>query len=169
MMRLADSIIHGAKRIAAELRPSILDDLGLVEAIESQAQEFQARTGIVSVFHSMLDTIPLNREQSIAVFRIVQEALTNILRHANATRVDIAADEQAGEFILTVRDNGKGITDEAKSRPLSLGLLGMEERAHLAGGTIEVTGSDGRGTTVALRVPVSRTAAGLTRSAPDQS
>ena len=82
----------------------------------------------------------MNHEQSIAVFRIFQEALTNILRHANATRVDIAADEQAGEFILTIRDNGKGITDEAKSRPLSLGLLGMQERAHLVGGTIDITG-----------------------------
>jgi signal transduction histidine kinase len=158
MMRLADSIIHSARRIASELRPSILDDLGLLEAIESQVQEFQARTGIVSSFDSTLDTVPLNREQSVAVFRIVQEALTNVLRHANATRVDIAADEEAGEFILTIRDNGKGIADEVKSRPLSLGLLGMRERAHLVGGTIAITGTPGKGTTVTLRIPISRPA-----------
>jgi signal transduction histidine kinase len=158
MTRLADSIIHGAKRIASELRPSILDDLGLLEAIESQVQEFQARTGIVSSFDSTLDTIPLNREQSVAVFRIIQEALTNVLRHANATRVDIAADEQAREFILTIRDNGNGIADEVKSRPLSLGLLGMQERAHLVGGTIDIVGAPGKGTTVTLRIPISRLA-----------
>ena len=155
-MRLADSIINGAKRIASELRPSILDDLGLIEAIESHAQQFQDRTGITSSFDSTVDTIPLNREQSIAVFRIFQEALTNILRHANATRVNIAADEQAGDFILTIRDNGKGITHEDKSRPLSLGLLGMQERAHLVAGTIDITGIAGKGTTVTLRVPLSR-------------
>ena len=155
MMRLTDSILNGAKRIASELRPSILDDLGLIEAIESQAQQFQDRTGITSSFDSTLDTIILNREQSIAVFRIFQEALTNILRHANATRVDIAAKEQAGEFILTIRDNGKGITNEAKSLPLSLGLLGMQERAYLVGGMIDITGTDGKGTAVTLRVPVS--------------
>jgi signal transduction histidine kinase len=159
MMRLADSIIHGAKRIASELRPSILDDLGLLEAIESQAQEFQSRAGIASSFDSTLDSFTLNREQSVAVFRIVQEALTNILRHANATRVDIAADEQLGEFILTIRDNGKGITYEATSRLLSLGLLGMRERAHLIGGTIDIKGIEGKGTTVTLRMPVSRPAA----------
>ena len=158
MMRLADSIIHGAKRIAAELRPSLLDDLGLIEAIESQAQEFRDRSGIATSFDSTLETVPLNHEQSIAVFRIVQEALTNILRHANATRVEIAADQQAGEFILKIRDNGKGITDEARSRPLSLGLLGMRERAHLVGGTIDIQGAAGKGTAVTLRIPVSRPA-----------
>jgi two-component system sensor histidine kinase UhpB len=96
----------------------------------------------------------------VAAFRIFQEALTNILRHADATRVDIAAAEQAGEFVLTIHDNGKGISEEAKSRPLSLGLLGMQERAHLVGGKIEIMGVIGRGTTVTLRVPVSRPAAG---------
>jgi signal transduction histidine kinase len=151
-----DSIINTVKRIASELRPGILDDLGLISAIEAQAQEFQNRTGIASYFDSAVDTINLNREPAIAVFRIFQEALTNILRHANATRVDISADEQPGEFVLTIRDNGKGITDEAKSRPLSLGLLGMQERAHFIGGTIDITGVEGRGTTVTLRVPVSR-------------
>jgi signal transduction histidine kinase len=169
MMRLAGSIINGAKRIASELRPSILDDLGLIEAIESQAEQFQNRSGITSSFDSAVDTITLSRAQSIAVFRIVQEALTNILRHANATRVNIAVDEQAGDLILTIRDNGKGITDEDKSRPLSLGLLGMQERAHLVGGTIVITGVEGRGTTISLRVPVSRHANSLTSSAPEQS
>lgn len=159
MMRLADSIIHSAQRIAAELRPGILDDLGLVEAVESQAQEFQDRSGIPTSFNSTLDTIPLNHDQSVAVFRIVQEALTNILRHANATRVEISADEHAAEFVLKIRDNGSGITDEAKSQPLSLGLLGMQERAHLVGGTIDIHGDAGKGTTVTLRIPLSRPAA----------
>ena len=98
----------------------------------------------------------LSRELETACFRVAQEALTNILRHANAARVDISADEQSGEFILTIRDNGKGITDEDKSQPLGLGLLGMQERAHLIGGTIDITGTEGKGTTVTLRVPLSR-------------
>jgi signal transduction histidine kinase len=156
MIGLTDSIIDIVKRIASELRPSILDDLGLIAAIESQAEQFQNRTGITSYFDSRLDTVTLNRERSTAVFRIFQETLTNILRHANATRVDVAADEQAGEFVLTVRDNGKGITDEAKLQPLSLGLLGMQERAHLIGGTINIRGTEDQGTTVTLRVPLSR-------------
>jgi signal transduction histidine kinase len=155
MMRLADSIIHGAKRIASELRPSMLDDLGLIEAIETQVQQFQNRTGITCYFDSMLDTVNLNQQQSVAVFRIFQEALTNIMRHANATRVNIVADEHAGEFLLSIRDNGKGITEEAQSRSPSLGLLGMRERAHLIGGTINITGADEKGTTVMLRVPIS--------------
>ena len=117
---------------------------------------FKSETKIASYFHSKLDTTRLDREQSIAVFRIYQEALTNILRHANATRVDIAADEQAGEFVLTIRDNGEGITDEAKSRPLSLGLLGMQERLNSLVERIEIARTDEKGTTVILRVPVSR-------------
>lgn len=156
MVRVTDSIVSVVKRIASDLRPSILDDLGLIEALESHVQQFQIRTGIAGYFDSTLDTTDLDREQSIAVFRIFQEALTNILRHANATRVDIAAARQAGEFVLTIRDNGEGITDEAKSGPLSLGLLGMQERAHLIRGKIDITGAAGRGTTVTLRVPVSR-------------
>lgn len=155
MIRHTDSTIRVVKRIASELRPSILDDLGLIDAIESGAKQFHNRTGITCNFDSAFDTIDLNKDQSNAVFRIFQETLTNILRHADATRVDVTADIHEEDFVLIVRDNGKGITNEAKSRP-SLGLLGMDERARLIGGKIDITGTDGRGTTVTLRVPISQ-------------
>jgi signal transduction histidine kinase len=156
MIRLTDSTINVVKRIASELRPSVLDDLGLIEAIEAQAQQFQDRTRITSKFDSALDTTNLSREQSIAILRIFQETLTNILRHANATLVEITTEEKVGEFVLTIRDNGVGITDAAKSQPLSLGLLGMQERARLVGGTIDITRADGGGTTVTVRAPLSK-------------
>jgi signal transduction histidine kinase len=97
----------------------------------------------------------LSREQSTAVFRIFQETLTNILRHAQATKVNVQMKEEDGEFILTISDNGRGITDDEKSGQRTLGLLGMRERAHLIGGRIDITGSDRKGTVVTVRIPIS--------------
>jgi signal transduction histidine kinase len=102
-----------------------------------------------------LENVDLSQEQSTAAFRILQEALTNILRHAQATTVNIQMKKEDGEFILTIRDNGRGITDDEKSGQRTLGLLGMRERAHLIGGKIEITGSDGKGTVVIVRIPIS--------------
>src|ERR1700716_626482 len=106
-------------------------------------RQFQERTGIVVHYDSALDKVDLNQEQSTAVFRILQEALTNILRHAQATRVDLTVVEEAGSFVLTIRDNGRGITEEEKSGQLSIGLLGMRERAHVSGGEIDIAGVEG--------------------------
>jgi PAS domain S-box-containing protein len=153
MLRLSDTTISAVRRISSELRPSVLDDLGLAAAIEWQAQQFQARTGIICHCELSVTNVDLDREQSTAVFRILQEALTNVLRHAQATRIDIAIREEAGEFVLTVSDNGKGITEDDKSRLQSLGLLGMRERAHLIGGEIDITGVEAQGTVVTVRVP----------------
>ena len=156
MKRLVDSTIDVVRRISAELRPSALDDLGLVPAIELHAQQFQARTGIVCNCDFSSDKVGLNQEQSTAVFRILQEALTNVLRHAQATRVDIRAAEEDGEFILTISDNGKGISEDEASGVHSLGLLGMRERAILIGGKIDIAGVEGKGTVITLRVPIGR-------------
>jgi len=153
MIALADTTISAVRRIASELRPSILDDLGLVEAIEWQAQQFQARTGIICHCDYSLEDVDLNQEQSTAIFRIFQEALTNVLRHAQATRVEIVMKEEPGEFVLTVSDNGRGITEDDKSRLQSLGLLGMRERADLIGAEIDVAGVEAQGTVVTVRVP----------------
>jgi PAS domain S-box-containing protein len=153
MLRLADITIDAVRRISSELRPSVLDDLGLVEAIEWQARQFQTRTGIICHCEFSVTNVDLDQEQSTAIFRILQEALTNILRHAQATRVDIAIKEEAGEIVLTVSDNGRGITQDEKSRLQSLGLLGMRERAHLIGGAIDIIGLDAQGTVVTVRVP----------------
>jgi PAS domain S-box-containing protein len=154
MVEMTDSTITVVRRVASDLRPSILDDLGLLEAIEWQTQQFQARTGIACRCDCSQPSIPLGDQQSTAVFRIVQEALTNILRHAQATRVAVAMKELDGVFILTVTDNGRGITpDEVLSRD-SIGLLGMRERAHLMGGQVDIAGLPGLGTTLRVRVPL---------------
>ncbi len=135
------------------MRLSILDDLGLVAAIEWQAEQFEARTGISCLVESFVDNLDLSLEQDTAIFRILQEALTNIIRHAQATRVNILI-QGNGEFVLEVRDNGRGITEEENAATQSLGLLGMRERAHFVGGRIELTGVAGSGTVLTLRVPI---------------
>jgi PAS domain S-box-containing protein len=153
MRRLVDSTIDSVRRISSELRPSILDDLGLAEAVEWQAQQFEARTGITCRYDCWVDNIDLDEEQSTAVFRIFQEALTNVLRHAEATRIDVSLEGDRNELVLRIQDNGRGIRDDEKSGPSSLGLLGMRERANLIHGTLEIRGVEGKGTAVILRVP----------------
>jgi PAS domain S-box-containing protein len=160
MVGLTDTTINVVRRIASELRPSILDDLGLREAIEWQTQQFQARTGIQCLCECALQSIPLGDQQSTAVFRIVQEALTNILRHAQATCVGVAMKEEDGMFVLKVTDNGRGITPAEKLSRESLGLLGMQERAHLIGGRMDIVGLKGSGTTLHVRVPLARATSG---------
>jgi PAS domain S-box-containing protein len=155
MMNVTDATVNTVRRIASELRPTILDDLGLLEAVEWQAQQFQTRTGILCQCHCPLERASLNRQQSTAVFRILQEALTNILRHAQATAVEIVMEEVPGEFVLVIHDNGRGIRADEKSGPSSLGILGMQERAHLVGGQVEIAAAQGKGTLVTVRVPLS--------------
>jgi PAS domain S-box-containing protein len=154
MIGLIDATINTVTRISSELRPSILDDLGLAAAIEWQCRQFEAHTGIICQSESVAEHIELNREEATAVFRIVQEAMTNILRHAKATRIDITMEEEDGEFVVRVRDNGRGITKEAMTGSRSLGLIGMRERVHLVGGKIEITGAPGKGTVLTVRVPI---------------
>jgi PAS domain S-box-containing protein len=143
MMKLTDTVINTVRRIASELRPSILDDLGLAEAIEWQAQQFQAQTEIICRCDCSPEGLDLEQDKSTSVFRIFQEALTNILRHAQATKVDIALKKEDDELVLLISDDGRGITEEEKSGQHSLGLLGMRERAHLIGGKININGVEG--------------------------
>ncbi len=154
MAELADTTLQTVRRIASEMRPSVLDDLGLVEALHWHGQQFQERTGIPILWKSFVETAGLNDRQSTAVFRIFQEALTNILRHAEATAVEITVSQDTGRFTLIVEDNGKGISEEDMTSESSLGLLGMSERARLARGTISIAGKAGEGTTVRVSVPV---------------
>src|SRR5205085_8175667 len=154
MIRLTDTTVDTVRRITSELRPIALDEFGLTEAIRWHAQQFQTRTGIIVQCDCPQD-VDLNREQSTAIFRIFQEALTNILRHAQATRGDIMVKEEAEEFFLQISDNGRGITEDEKSRAQSLGLIGMRERAHLIGGEVNIEGTEGRGTVITVRVPLS--------------
>jgi PAS domain S-box-containing protein len=155
--RLAHAAIQSVRRIASELRPSVLDDLGLMEAIEWQARQFQVRSGIDCTFDNHAAGVNFTQEQSTALFRILQESLTNILRHAEATRVLIATGTEEGGFVLKIQDNGRGISEEQSSSAGSLGLLGMRERAEEIGGTIEIAPAGGGGTTVIVRLINRRT------------
>jgi signal transduction histidine kinase len=151
--KLLDEAIQSIQRIATELRPAILDDLGLGAALEWIAEDFQTRTG-TNVEVSLPDPdIDIDRAGATALFRIVQEALTNVARHAAATQVDVRLGKENGDLILEVRDNGKGVSEEELSARTSLGILGMRERALLLGGTLTISGTPGNGTTVRVRMP----------------
>jgi len=154
MLSLVDSTIHTVQRIFTELRPSVLDELGLVAAIEWQAQEFQRRTGIECHVSTELTDLSLAGETSTAFFRICQESLTNVARHADATRVTVRLIADDAHLILSVKDNGKGITEQERTRAASLGLLSMQERAFLLGGELTIVGEPGGGTTVTVRMPL---------------
>lgn len=156
MSRLVEDTIKSVQRIATELRPGILDDLGLTAAIEWQTQEFQARTGIHCEF--VADTVHAmeDQEQRTALFRILQETLTNVARHAHATSVVISLSKDDDCFELCVKDDGRGITDEEIADRGSLGLLGIQERARLLGGEVGIAGRPGAGTTISVRIPVDR-------------
>ena len=153
-----DETIHTVRRIAAELRPGVLDDLGLEAAIEWQAQEFQNRTGIECRVNTTLEELALDRESGTAVFRIFQETLTNVARHANATRVKVVIEKQDGLVVLHVQDNGRGIAEHDLAAANSLGLLGIRERATLLGGAVSIHGEPGKGTTVTVCVPTTQNA-----------
>ncbi len=154
MTALVDNVIHDVRRIASELRPSILDDLGLIPAIEWQLQLFQTRSGIRSTFNSSVEKARLQDEDKIVIFRIFQEALTNIARHAGATLVEVFADEMQGTFKLMVKDNGRGIKKSEINDFRSFGLLGMKERVALRSGKFSIDGIPGKGTTVTVSLPL---------------
>jgi len=152
ILKLVEETIRTVRRISTELRPGILDDLGPVAAVEWAAEEFQARTGIKCHIDLSDADIAIDSERATALFRIFQETLTNVARHANATEVNVRLAEENGYLTLEVRDNGRGIGDEQLS-PRSLGILGMRERALLIGGEFNISGSPGQGTTVRVRIP----------------
>jgi PAS domain S-box-containing protein len=151
---MTDGIIEQVRRISAELRPGVLDDLGLQAALEWQAQQFEQRTGITCVLRSTLEGVRLERDLSTAVFRICQEALTNVARHADAKRVEIDIALDGGWLRMDISDDGKGVSFEAARSPRSLGILGMRERARRLGGAAAVSGGPSRGTRVSVRIPV---------------
>jgi signal transduction histidine kinase len=149
-----DETIQTVRRIATELRPGILDSLGLVAALEWQASEFQTRSNIACHVTSAVDDSQLDQQLTTVFFRIYQEALTNIIRHAKATRVDVRLVQENSMLILTVADNGRGISEEEIANTRSLGLVGMRERAMLIAGDIMLQGAPGKGTTLTLRAPI---------------
>lgn len=151
---MTDEIIHEVRRISAELRPGVLDDIGLIAALSWQAQEFEKRAGIPCAFRSDMVERKYSRDVSTTVFRVFQEALTNVARHAAATHVDARLAETNGTLVLTVRDNGTSITPESIQDPRSLGLVGIRERARRLGGTATFGRVEPQGTLVTLQLPL---------------
>ena len=153
-----DQTANAVRRIATSLRPSVLDQLGLAAALEWHGQEFEARTGIKVAMQVLCDGVPIPDDLGSPVFRILQESLTNVLRHSHATRVNIRLEGTPTFLELEISDNGIGCTSECLEGTRSLGLIGMRERALACGGKFSISGSRGRGTTVALRIPRVRAA-----------
>jgi PAS domain S-box-containing protein len=159
MNELLDGTLETTRRISASLRPAILDDLGLPAALRWQAREFAQRTGVACEVRSSPDAaelaggVPVAPAAALALFRILQEALTNVARHAGARRVDVALEIGGDEVVLTIADDGRGLPADVLSRPTSLGLVGMRERALALGGKVSFLGRAGLGTTVTARLP----------------
>jgi signal transduction histidine kinase len=151
-----DAAITTVQRIATELRPVILDSLGLPAAVEWQVEDFGRRTGLTCHTRTPEGDSALSRECATAVFRILQESLTNIARHAQATEVDVQWVEDPDIATLTVTDNGRGITREQIADARSIGLVGMRERAQAFGGSVEISAGRDAGTIVRVRIPLDR-------------
>ena len=154
LIGLSDIGLGIVKRIATNLRPPTLDHLGLAEAIHWEARTFKARTGIRCHLRANKRRSALTAEQQTALFRIFQEALTNVVRHAQASAVNVSLTERGPHAELRISDNGRGISDGQAANPRALGLLGMRERAALVGGDFRIVGRAGRGTVVTVLVPV---------------
>ncbi len=158
-----DETIQAVRRIATELRPGLLDTAGLLAAVEWQANEFQRQTGIECRVKSAIRETISNQDLNTAFFRIFQETLTNIIRHAGAAKVEVRLVEAGDNFILEVKDNGRGISETEIDNTKSLGLLGIRERAMLLGGEVRFRGEPGKGTTVSVRIPRPRKKNGLNK------
>jgi len=153
MMKLLDDTTNDVRRISSELRPGILDDVGLVAAVEWELNQFRERTGIACRLVAGQDDAVLDRGRSTAVFRVFQELLTNVARHAKARNVLVELKKTDDRYVLTVADDGVGITPEQASSTKSLGLIGMRERVRPFGGSVEISGARGKGTTARVTLP----------------
>jgi PAS domain S-box-containing protein len=156
MVTLADETIEAGRRIVAELRPPILDDLGLGPALEWYTQHFAQRSGLRVELDVEVKEVAVDDQVAVIAYRIVQEALTNVARHAQATHVTVRLGVRDGALALEIADDGKGIRPEAAASARSFGIVGMRERAQSRGGLLEVTGSADRGTSVRVTIPFER-------------
>jgi signal transduction histidine kinase len=150
-----NNLIKVVRRIATELRPGMIEDLGLVASIEWQAQDFEKRAGIECSLSLPSEDLILAADQALAIYRIFQEGLTNVARYAQATHVEVKLLKSGELLTLMLHDNGQGIKDEDISSPHSIGLLGMRERAKYIGGTVDMNGVPGQGTTLIVTIPIS--------------
>ena len=148
-----DDAIQLVRRLSTNLHPPALEVLGLVSALQGLAQEFADGAGLDYRFETLLDTLELDLGAGIAVYRVAQESLTNVARHAAATTVRISLAEKAGWAVLRITDNGQGFDVAAAAQKHSLGLVSMRERVHAISGQLEITSAPGQGTTVTVKVP----------------
>ena len=154
LIGLIEVSLQSVRQIASDLRPAMFDHLGLKEAIEWEATKFQARTGIRCRVAWQVKEGLTDRTRQLALYRILQEALTNVVRHAHAGAVRISLRQRGKTLTLMVKDNGRGITTGELASVESIGLLGMTERARMLGGRLTIAGAPRRGTTVTVTVPV---------------
>jgi signal transduction histidine kinase len=153
MSTLIDRTVQSVRRICSQLRPGLLDDFGLLAAIEWEAEEFSKRTDIECQILADPEDMILPQGISTAIFRIFQETLTNIARHSNATKVEIILKRQPDRVEMGVSDNGKGVTEKQILDPRSFGITGMRERVHYLGGNLHISGNR-NGTTVNVAIPI---------------
>lgn len=156
MLKLVDEIVKLIRKISTRLRPGILDDFGLLAAMEWQAREFDHRTGIRCRVRSNVKTIRLDKNASSSIFRVFQEALTNIARHSGATKVEVLLRQGRNDLVMEIEDNGRGMKQEDVRPPKSLGILGMRERVQLMKGTFAIQGVPGEGTRIRVSVPAEK-------------
>ena len=154
MQVLLDGTVAAARRISSDLRPLMLDDLGLTAAADWLAHNFTNRTGVPCELVIGAGDLDLADPHATAVFRVLQESLTNVAKHADATQVEATLERTEDEVVLTVRDNGRGFSVEAPRKQGSFGLTGLRERAFLLGGDVRLESAPGQGTTVEMRIPV---------------
>ncbi|MFC2169320.1 ATP-binding protein [Acidobacteriota bacterium] len=154
LSKYIDVIIQKIQKLTTDLRPGLLDNLGLMPALEWQVKEFQKQTGIKCELNlGIKEDVNLDKDLSTTIFRIVQEALTNVVRHADASKININLEEKEGKLMMTIEDNGKGITQKEISHPKSFGIMGMRERVQSWNGEYNIDGDKGSGTTISVRLP----------------
>lgn len=154
LLNMLDGTVKTVRRISSELRPSLLDDLGLVAAMEWQLNEFEKRSDIKTRFSCPEEEEEFPNNVKTGLFRIFQESLTNVVRHSNAKKLIISLERGVDSFILSIQDDGKGFDKQKVADKKTLGILGMKERALMIGGTYDITSTPGKGTTVMVTVPL---------------
>ena len=159
LLTMIDETVKSVRRISSQLRPSLLDDLGLTAAMEWQLGEFEKRAGIKTLFETPHEELPVPDASKTALFRIFQECLTNVLRHSSATSVVVSLKEADQQLVMSITDNGVGFEPLKVGGKRTLGILGMKERAEMIGGTYEINSKPGEGTSVIVSVPLTNFAA----------
>lgn len=154
ILNAINDMVLAVRRISTELRPGLLDDLGIIAAMEWYSHDFEKRTGIQTSFMSSVGEENMKKEWAIALFRIFQESLTNVARHSQASKVDVSLVKEGKQLVLLIEDNGRGFDPQEGPERKTLGILGMKERAMMLGGTYSIQGSPGQGTLVEVVIPL---------------